>query len=80
MFRTLFVCIVAVAALGLVNDDAFAAKKKTKNVLGKRSDYTSEQRAKIYEEAKKICKKKFGPTSRVQVNYATNGILCYTDY
>jgi hypothetical protein len=55
-------------------DDANAAKKKTHR---KRSDFTAEQRAKMMEEARKICKKKYGAPSQVyHIDYYRWRVIC----
>jgi hypothetical protein len=43
----------------------------------KRSDFTAEQRAKLMEEARKICKKRFGAPSRVyKIDYVQWRVVC----
>ena len=78
MYRMFLISLFAIASLGMAGDDAFAAKKKKKG-LGSRSDYTSEQRNLLYEEARKICRKKFGPIGRVEINYITGQIVCWAN-
>lgn len=54
--------------------DAEAAKGK---ILHKRSDFTPQQRAKLMEEARKICKKRYGAPSTVYgIDYYKWRVIC----
>jgi hypothetical protein len=57
-----------------------AASAKKKNGLKNRSEYTAEQRAKIFETARKICRKKYGAPANVQrIDYGANKVWCTTN-
>lgn len=48
-----------------------------KKITHKRSDFTPAQRAKFMEEARKICKKRFGAPSRVyKIDYVKWRVVC----
>jgi hypothetical protein len=77
-----------VAAVGVPSHDALAAGScpsskngkcpvQKKKLTHKRSDFTAEQRAKMMEEARKICKKRFGAPSRVHhIDYVKWRVYC----
>ncbi len=76
MRRNIVLVLAAALALGLsfADADAGAAKKKKQGW----KNYTSEQRAKLMEEARKVCRKRFGATViRVQIDYYREIIWCY---
>jgi len=60
------------------SDTAWAAStKKKKSTTRQRSDYTPEQREKMMEEARQICKKRFGAGARVyRIDYAKMMVWC----
>lgn len=61
------------ACPGQKNGKCPQTKKPTKS----RSDYTAEERAKHLEEARKICKAKFGAPSRVHhMDYKKGMVYC----
>jgi hypothetical protein len=48
-----------------------------KKIIHKRSDFTAERRAKMMEEARKICQKKYGAPSRVyKLDYYKWTVIC----
>jgi hypothetical protein len=77
--RKLYVCFLAfvfVVPIVLSSELAFA-KRKTSH---KRSEYSAAQRSALMAEARKICRKKYGPTSTVyQLDYYKWRVVC-TDY
>lgn len=46
-------------------EEAAAAVKKKKKISKKRSDFTPEQREKLMERARQICRKSYGATATV---------------
>jgi Rad3-related DNA helicase len=72
-----FLTILAAAGLAIAlagGDDAWSASKKS----AKRSDYTKAQQKAFYDEALKICRKKFGAQlHEVKVDYSRNRYVCY---
>ncbi|MGQ0484788.1 MAG: hypothetical protein ACT4SY_05480 [Hyphomicrobiales bacterium] len=73
MKRSFVFVLAAALTLGISIPDSDAAKKKQgwKN-------YNSEQRAKLMEEARKACRKKFGAISAsVRIDYYREIIWCY---
>jgi hypothetical protein len=69
--------LAAAMALSVAGDASLAASKKKKS----RSDYTSEQRDKIYADALAACRKKYGTrVSNVSVNYAKGVYICRIYY
>ncbi len=64
-----------------VEHSAEAAAKKTtkKKKTTKRSDFTPEQRERMAEQGRKICRDSYGATSRmVRIDYSTMRVWCYT--
>lgn len=60
--------------IGGVDDSAAATKKK---VTRKRSDFTPQQREKLMEEARKICRKHYGATATVyRIDYYHWKVWC----
>ena len=82
MLRRLVVVglLTAVFAVSPVMQDyavEAAATKKKQGGLKNRSAYTAEQRQKILEEARKICRKRYGaPANVYRIDYASNKIWC----
>lgn len=77
--RLVLLCMIsmAVALAPLAIDHGAAATTKKKKATHKRSDYTPEQRAKLMEEARKICKKSYGATSTVyKIDYYHWKVIC----
>jgi hypothetical protein len=73
MRRNFVLVLIAALALSVSLTDVDAAKKKRgwKN-------YTPEQKAKLMEEARKVCRKRFGATVvRIQIDYFREIIWCY---
>lgn len=69
----LAVSLLLALSLGTSGPDA-ATKKK---ITHKRSDFTAEQREKMMEEARKICKKRYGSSSRVyKIDYYKWIVIC----
>ena len=64
-----------------VEDAAYAATtKKKKGGLKDRSAYTAEQRQKILDAARKVCRKKYGaPANVYRIDYGSNRIWCTTN-
>jgi ribosomal protein L20 len=75
-----------VLALGVTNQTASAGSCPSakngkcptqKKITRKRSDYSAEQRAKMLEEARKVCVKRYGAGARVhKLDYAKWMIIC----
>jgi hypothetical protein len=66
--------MLVLAVAGLSEAEAAKAKKFKPH---KRADYTEEQRAKFMEQARKICKKKYGAPSRVaEIDYYHWKVWC----
>lgn len=64
----------------VVGDIEIVAAATKKKISKKRSDFTPEQREKLMEEARKICKKKYGATSTVyRLDYKKWIVIC-TEY
>lgn len=62
------------AVMGDIETVTAATKKK---ISKKRSDFTPEQRKKLMEEARKICKKNYGATSTVyRFEYHKWRVIC----
>ena len=60
--------------LGPVHYNTAAAKGK---ITHKRADFTVEQRAKMMENARKLCRKRFGATATVyKVDYYKWRVIC----
>jgi hypothetical protein len=80
LMRKLYVCLLAfIFALPIVASGGGPAFAKKKNSY-KRSEFSSAQRARLMAEARKICRKKYGPTSTVyQLDYYKWRVVC-TDY
>ena len=91
MIRTMSLCLLAflfVVAVGMPGHDVAVAGNcpssksgkcpvQKKKITHKRSDFTAEQRAKLMEEARKICKKRFGAPSRVyKIDYVKWRVVC----
>ena len=89
--RKMSLCLLTflfVFSVGLPNDGAWAAGScpsskngkcpvQKKKITHKRSDFTAAQRAKMMEEARKICKKRFGAPSRVyKIDYVKWRVVC----
>jgi hypothetical protein len=69
----LFSCVFAFV-LAAASGDGLAAKKK---ISHKRTDFTAAERAKLLEEARKICIKRYGAGSRVyKLDYYKWNITC----
>jgi hypothetical protein len=69
--KKVLIAALAVAAVVVSVDDAFAAKRF------KRSEMNEKQRKEFMEMARKACKKKFGGMATVnQVDYARQKIWC----
>jgi ABC-type transporter MlaC component len=65
---------VVSAVVGDIQAVTAATKKK---VSKKRSDFTPEQRKKLMEEARKICKKNYGAASTVyRLDYYKWTVIC----
>ncbi len=55
-----------------------ATTKKKKKTTGSRSDYTPEQRKKIAEWARNLCRKQYGSGARLhRIDYYTKRVWCY---
>ena len=89
--RKLSLCLLTflfIVAVGVPNQVAMAAGScpssksgkcpvQKKKITHKRSDFTAAQRAKMMEEAREICKKKYGAPSRVyKIDYVKWRVLC----
>jgi hypothetical protein len=89
--RKMSLCLLTflfVVAVGLPSQNALAAggcpssksgkcPVQKKKITHKRSDFSAEQRTKMMEEARKICKKKFGAPSRVyKIDYVKWRVVC----
>ena len=73
----LLVAGIAPAAVSFHVDPAAAASTKKKKITHKRSDFTPERRAKMMEEAHKICKKRYGAGARVyRIDYYHWKVWC----
>ena len=71
-----FGCVTAVETLTVTPVEAAGSKTKKKVTKG-RNDYTAEQREKFLAEARKICVKKYGATSRVHhIDYKKKLVWC----
>ena len=74
--KKLILSMIAIGTLAIavpVNDADAAAKHKR----FKHSEMTQKQRAAFMENARKVCKKKFGAASHVnQIDYARQKIWC----
>ena len=79
MLRIFSICLVALAVVAMPGDDAFSAskKKKTRKGLGSRDQYTSQQREALYQAVLQRCRKKFGPTAHVVINYSKPSFTCW---
>ena len=65
---------VLVFSLAVTAGDGMAGKKK---VTRKRTDFTAAQRMKLLEEARKVCVKRYGATSRVyKLDYSKWRVIC----
>ena len=65
---------LVILTLGLSGLDAATTKKRTTH---KREDFTPAQREKLMEEARKICKKRYGAGARVyQLDYHNWRVIC----
>ena len=61
-------------SLGPASCDAAAAKAK---ITHKRADFTVEQHAKMMENARKLCRKRYGATATVyKVDYYKWRVIC----
>ena len=70
-------CFLFLLSLGPVYCDATEARGK---ITHKRADFTPGQRAKMMENARKLCRKRYGATATVyKVNYYKWRVIC-TDY
>jgi hypothetical protein len=57
---------------------AFEAEAASKKKISGRSDYTKEQQKKFYDEALKLCRKKYRTTLHfVRVDYRKKQFVCY---
>ena len=89
--RKMSLCLLTflfVVVAGAPNYDAVAAGScpsnnngkcpvQKKKITHKRSDFTAEQRAKMMEKARKICKERFGAPSRVyKIDYVKWQVIC----
>lgn len=89
--RKMSLCLLTflfVVAVGAPNYDAVAAGScpnsksskcpvQKKKITHKHSDFTAAQREKMMEEARKICKKRFGAPSRVyKIDYVKWRVIC----
>ena len=73
-FNLCFFSFLFLLSLGPASYDAAAAKGK---ITHKRSDFTSEQRAKMMENARKVCRKRYGATATVyKVDYYKWRVIC----
>lgn len=73
--KTVLTLFTALAFISLPIADVHAAAKKKP---ADRSNYTKAQQKKFFDEATKICRKKFGSSlHRVQVNYAKRQYICF---
>jgi hypothetical protein len=71
-----FAVLAALAALAFspMQEADAASKKKTQS----RSDYTKEQQKKFFDEALRLCRKRFGGhLHHVKVDYKRNKYVCY---
>jgi hypothetical protein len=65
---------IFVLSLAVAGGDGIAATKK---IIRKKSDFTTAQRAKLLEDARKICVKRYGTGSRVyKLDYAKWRVTC----
>jgi hypothetical protein len=63
---------LSIASLLIVDADAAGKKQKS------RTDYTKEQQQKFYDEALKLCRKKYRTSLHfVKVDYKKNQYVCY---
>ncbi len=73
----IFVLSAGFAVSSVVGDIETVAAATKKKISKKRSDFTPEQRNKLMEEARKICKKKYGSTSTVyRLDYYKWIVIC----
>ncbi len=64
----------------MTQDFTAEAAAKKKGGLKNRSAYTAEQRQKILENARKLCRKKYGaPANVYRIDYAANKVWCTTN-
>jgi hypothetical protein len=89
MLRKISICLflsIFVLPVAMPNHIAMAGNCPTsktgkcpvqKKISHKRSDFTAEQRAKLMDEARRICKKKFGASSTVyKLDYYKWRVIC----
>jgi hypothetical protein len=89
--RKISLCLLTflfVVAVGAPNNDAVAASScpsskngkcpvQKKKIARKRADFTAAQREKLMEDARKICKKRFGAPTRVyRIDYVKWQVTC----
>lgn len=76
MRRATLAVLALAVAVGVALGTAEAATKKKKKVH-KRSDFTSEQREKLMESARKLCRKRYGSAAQVyRIDYARWMVIC----
>jgi len=69
--------VLALALAGAVALGTAEAATKKKKKSYKRSDFTAEQREKLMEEARKICRKRYGSAAQVyRIDYARWMVIC----
>lgn len=58
---------------------AGTAEAATKKKTTKQSQFTKEQREKMTEQGRKMCRKQYGATSRlIRIDYSRMQVWCYT--
>ena len=73
----IFVLSAGFAVSTVVGDIETVAAATKKKISKKRSDFTPEQRKKLMEEARKICKKNYGAASTVyRLDYYKWIVIC----
>lgn len=74
MKKLIVLAALAALAFAPVHEADAASKKKTQS----RSDFTKAQQKKFFDEALKLCRKKYGGhLHHVVVNYKKNQYICY---
>jgi hypothetical protein len=75
--RKFSLCLFSVLFFFSVDPAHFNAEAAKGKISHKRSDFTPQQRAKMMEEARKLCKKRYGASSTVyKFDYYKWMVIC----
>jgi hypothetical protein len=76
--RKFSLCLLSFLFVFSADPAHFEAEAAKGKISHKRSDFTAKQREKMMEEARKLCKKRYGAASTVyKLDYYKWKVICY---